>query len=75
MEKLAQIVLIDSQNTDGPQYAVHRSRELSDRHYVVDLAWLRSTPWRERVAFTFDPAQWRPELQRVSAVSVRHSNR
>jgi len=72
MRKIAQIVLIDSQNTDGPQHAVRRSRELADRHYVVDLAWLRSTPWRERVAFTFDPAQWRPELQRISSVTVRH---
>lgn len=72
MRKLAQVVLIDSQHAEGPEYAVKRSRELADRHYVVDLAWLRSTPWRERVAFTFDPVQWRPELQRISSVSVRH---
>jgi hypothetical protein len=39
---------------------------------VVDLAWLRSTPWRERIAATFDPPQWRPELDRVSAVTVRY---
>jgi hypothetical protein len=38
----------------------------------VDLARLRSTPWRERVASTFDPAQWRPELGRIDAVKVRH---
>ena len=27
--------------------------------YVVDLAWLRSTPWRERVAASFDPPAMR----------------
>jgi hypothetical protein len=40
--------------------------------YVVDLAWLRSTPWRERVAATFDPPKWLRELGRISAVEVRH---
>jgi glucose-6-phosphate dehydrogenase assembly protein OpcA len=39
---------------------------------VVDLAWLRSTPWRERVAATFDPPHLRPALGGVSAVTVRH---
>ena len=33
--------------------------ELAEQAYVVDLAWLRSTPWRERIAATFDPQQWR----------------
>jgi len=69
---LAQIVLIDSINEPDPAAAVRRARELAQRAYVVDLAWLRSTPWRERVASTFDPPQWRPELGRISAVTVRH---
>jgi len=72
MAKLAQIILIDSVNTDGPEFAVRRSSELAERHYVVDLAWLRSTPWRERVASTFDPGQWRPALASIDAVTVRH---
>jgi glucose-6-phosphate dehydrogenase assembly protein OpcA len=38
----------------------------------VDLAWLRTTPWRERVASTFDPPRWRGELQRIDSVTVRH---
>ena len=37
--------------------AVTRAQELAEDAYVVDLAWLRSTPWRERVAATFDPPQ------------------
>ena len=39
---------------------------------MVDLAWLRTTPWRERVASTFDPPRWREELGRIDAVTVRH---
>jgi hypothetical protein len=45
---------------------------VGEKAYVVDLAWLRSTPWRERVAATFDPPQWRGELRRISGVTVRH---
>jgi hypothetical protein len=40
---------------------------------VVDLAWLRSTPWRERVAATFDPVHLRPDLRHISSVTVRHN--
>ena len=69
---LAQIVLIDSVNEPDPASAVKRARELANRAYIVDLAWLRSTPWRERVASTFDPRQWRPELGKISSVTVRH---
>jgi glucose-6-phosphate dehydrogenase assembly protein OpcA len=69
---LAQVVLLDSVNEPDSAAAVARARELAGDAYVVDLAWLRSTPWRERVAATFDPAQWRPELGRIDAVTVRH---
>jgi Glucose-6-phosphate dehydrogenase subunit len=69
---LAQVVLLDSVNEPDPRAAVARARELADDAYVVDLAWLRSTPWRERVASTFDPPQWRDELGRISSVTVRH---
>jgi glucose-6-phosphate dehydrogenase assembly protein OpcA len=69
---LAQVVLLDSVNEPDSAAAVARARELAGDAYVVDLAWLRSTPWRERVASTFDPAQWRPELGRIDSVTVRH---
>jgi glucose-6-phosphate dehydrogenase assembly protein OpcA len=70
--KLANVVLLDSavEAEIGP--ALTRVCELADRAYIVDLAWLRSTPWRERVAFTFDPAEWRSELEQISAITVRH---
>ena len=72
MQQLAQVILIDSVQADDPPHAVRRSSELAERHYVVDLAWLRSTPWRERVASTFDPGQWRRDLSSISSVTVRH---
>jgi glucose-6-phosphate dehydrogenase assembly protein OpcA len=70
--RLAQVVLIDSLNEPDKASAVRRAKELSQDAYVVDLAWLRTTPWRERVAATFDPPRWRPELYRIDAVTVRH---
>lgn len=69
---LTQIVLIDSMDEPDPAVAVKRARQLAERAYIVDLAWLRSTPWRERVASTFDPQQWREELARISSVTVKH---
>ena len=65
-------MLVDSVNEFDARSAVHRARELAEEAYVVDLAWLRSTPWRERVASTFDPPQWREELGRIDSVTVRH---
>ena len=40
--------------------------------YVVDLAWLRSTPWRERIAAAFDPPVERSRLGSIASVTVRH---
>jgi glucose-6-phosphate dehydrogenase assembly protein OpcA len=70
---LAQVVLLDSVNEPDPGAAIARALELAEEAYVVDLAWLRSAPWRERITSTFDPPQWRGELGRISAVTVRHS--
>jgi glucose-6-phosphate dehydrogenase assembly protein OpcA len=69
---LSQVVMIDSVGEPDPGAALQRARELAEQAYIVDLAWLRSTPWRERVATTFDPPQWRPELGRIDEVAVRH---
>jgi glucose-6-phosphate dehydrogenase assembly protein OpcA len=70
--KLSQVVLIDSINEPDPGTAVRRAQELVEHAYVVDLAWLRSTPWRERITASFDPPQWREELGRLSSLAVRH---
>jgi glucose-6-phosphate dehydrogenase assembly protein OpcA len=69
---LAQAVLLDSVDEPVLREALARPLELSERAYVVDLAWLRSTPWRERIAATFDPPLLRPELRTISALTVRH---
>jgi glucose-6-phosphate dehydrogenase assembly protein OpcA len=70
--RLAQVVLVDSVDDPDLNEALQRARELLEKAYVVDLAWLRSTPWRERVAATFDPAHPRPDLRHISAVTIRH---
>jgi glucose-6-phosphate dehydrogenase assembly protein OpcA len=70
--RLSQAVLLDSVEEPVAAEALDRACELSKQAYVVDLAWLRSTPWRERVAATFDPVWLRRELGMISAVTVRH---
>lgn len=69
---LAQTVLVDSLDEPSWREAIGRACELRKRAYVVDLAWLRSTPWRERVAAAFDSPAMRVELKRLETVSVRH---
>jgi glucose-6-phosphate dehydrogenase assembly protein OpcA len=69
---LYQVVLVDSVNEPDPASAIARACELAESGYVVDLAWLRSTPWRERIAASFDPPQWRGELRKISGVTIRH---
>jgi glucose-6-phosphate dehydrogenase assembly protein OpcA len=69
---LADVNLLDSVQAPDPATAVARARQLLETGYVVDLAWLRSTPWRERIAATFDPPDWRSSLDRLDQVVVRH---
>ncbi len=69
---LAQAVLLDSVEEPVAREALDRACELSKEAYVVDLAWLRSTPWRERLAASFDPVWLRRELGMISGVTVRH---
>jgi glucose-6-phosphate dehydrogenase assembly protein OpcA len=72
LRRLAQIVLVDTQDEPDVARSLSRVEDLSRQAYVVDLAWLRSTPWRERVAAAFDPPTLRATLGNVSAVTVRH---
>jgi glucose-6-phosphate dehydrogenase assembly protein OpcA len=69
---LAQAVLVDSIDEPSWHSAIERACKLSERVYVVDLAWLRSTPWRERLAGAFDSERMRPELAQIDAVRVHH---
>jgi glucose-6-phosphate dehydrogenase assembly protein OpcA len=72
LRRLAQIILIDTQDEPDVHESLARAADLSREAYLVDLAWLRSTPWRERVAAAFDPPQYRGALAGVSGVTVRH---
>ncbi len=69
---LCQAVLVDSVDEPSWRDAVSRACELRGRAYVVDLAWLRSIPWRERVAAAFDSPAMRAELAEIEGVSVRY---
>src|SRR4051812_25268260 len=55
-----------------PRAGLARAAELVRSAYVVDLAWLRTTPWRERLAASFDPPDRLARLQCLKAVSIRH---
>lgn len=68
---LAQSVLIDSLEGDNAAAAFTSALELADESYVVDLSWLRTTPWRERLAAAFD--RRRDALARITSVTVRHN--
>jgi glucose-6-phosphate dehydrogenase assembly protein OpcA len=72
LRRLASIVLIDTQDEPEVREGFGRAADLTGSAYVVDLAWLRSTPWRERVAATFDPPAMRTALGAIDKVVVRH---
>jgi glucose-6-phosphate dehydrogenase assembly protein OpcA len=70
LRRLVQVVLIDSAQQMNATDAIRRASDVAEDAYVVDLAWLRSTPWRERIAATFDPPAWRQGLREISGISV-----
>jgi glucose-6-phosphate dehydrogenase assembly protein OpcA len=72
LRRLANIVLVDTQDEPQPSDAFERAADLTRSAYVVDLAWLRTTPWRERIAATFDPEPMRRALGAIDKVVVRH---
>ncbi len=66
------VMLLDSDDATDPAGGLGRASELLESAYVVDLAWLRTTPWRERLAASFDPPDRREVLARVATIDVRH---
>jgi glucose-6-phosphate dehydrogenase assembly protein OpcA len=65
-------VVLDSDRTLEPAAALARAAELADSTYVVDMAWIRTTPWRERLAAGFDPPARLAALQSLAKVWIRH---
>jgi glucose-6-phosphate dehydrogenase assembly protein OpcA len=70
LRRLVTVVLIDSAQQLNATQAIKRAADVAKDAYIVDLAWLRSTPWRERIAATFDPPAWRQSLREISGISV-----
>ncbi len=70
--ELVDVILLDSDDLADPPEAFARATELLRSAYVVDLAWLRTTPWRERLAASFDPPNRRATLNGIANIVVRH---
>ena len=66
------VILLDSDDQEEVSAALEKASGLQDSLYVVDLAWLRTTPWRERLAASFDPPIRRGALWQVRGLEVRH---
>lgn len=72
LRHLIDVMLLDSDDGSEPSESLNRAAEFLQAAYVVDLAWLRTTPWRERLASSFDPPRRRAALDRIDGVNVRH---
>jgi glucose-6-phosphate dehydrogenase assembly protein OpcA len=69
---LADVMLLDSDDLDDPVEAFARAERLRKHAYIVDLAWLRTTPWRERLAATFDLPERLKALSEIEELEIRH---
>jgi glucose-6-phosphate dehydrogenase assembly protein OpcA len=69
---LVDVMLLDSDDASDPADAFARAFAVREQAYVVDLAWLRTTPWRERLAASFDLPERLAELTAISELEVRH---
>jgi glucose-6-phosphate dehydrogenase assembly protein OpcA len=66
------VMLVDSDAEPDPVDALEGISQLLQAVYVVDLAWLRTTPWRERLAASFDYPERRRMLRRVAGLAIDH---
>jgi glucose-6-phosphate dehydrogenase assembly protein OpcA len=67
---LIDVILLDSDDAPDPRDAFDRAELVREQAYVVDLAWLRTTPWRERLAASL---ALRPQaLSSMLSVEIRH---
>jgi glucose-6-phosphate dehydrogenase assembly protein OpcA len=72
LRDVVDVTLLDSDDIPDALAALSRAQEELDLAYVVDLAWLRTTPWRERLAASFDPPSRRATLGSIEGLTVRH---
>lgn len=69
---MTDVLLLDSDDVLEPAAALERAGEALRSSYVVDLAWLRTTPWRERLAASFDPPGRLKLVSHLRELTVRH---
>jgi glucose-6-phosphate dehydrogenase assembly protein OpcA len=72
VSSLVDVMLLDSDDIDDPVDAFARAERLRQHVYIVDLAWLRTTPWRERLAATFDLPERLEALRDIEELEIRH---
>lgn len=74
LHALGQTVLLDSGDAPDVPGGLNGVQDLIDAHglSIVDLSWLRATPWRLRLAAHYDPPQRRGDLWSIADVHVRH---
>ena len=72
MRRMIDVMLLDSDDGDGGDDGFSYAAEMLETGYVVDLAWLRTTPWRERLASSFDPPWRREMLATIERIEIRH---
>jgi glucose-6-phosphate dehydrogenase assembly protein OpcA len=68
------VILLDSDQLLEPADSLSNVKELLDSAYVVDLAWLRTVPWRERLAASFDPPERLKRLEELEGLEVRYKS-
>jgi glucose-6-phosphate dehydrogenase assembly protein OpcA len=71
---LTDVMLLDSDDLPEADDGLARAQHELGSAYVVDLAWLRTTPWRERLAAAFDPPSRRTSLASIDGFTVRHQS-
>lgn len=67
---VADAVIVDSRDK-GDTPVLRDLLELSRRHTVVDLSWIRLQPWRELLSGLFDAPAYRPFLAGVTRAEVK----
>ena len=72
LQKMVDVTLLDSDDAPEADGGLGHAEEELQTSYVVDLAWLRTTPWRERLAASFDPPGRRGALACLDGFIVRH---
>lgn len=74
---LSQSVLLDTTDASVPVAGLRAVHALLAEHdlTVVDLSWLRASPWRLRLAGHFADPRRQRQLERIRALRIRHDSR